>query len=314
MAKYIDDLLARVTDPSLREDLQREIFGLSKQQKFGLVFEHHKPESVELPNTKIRKGSIVRLRAFTTVGKSTRQVRDDRLFRVLDVNSQPDDTGTPIRTANIVSKPTLSTVEVPVELAVVVSDLVAVAEFGTPVYPGLKHTGSAVHAQSTSAKDKPSHVVIKGENFHVLQALTFTHENSVDCIYIDPPYNTGGDFTYNDQRVSKEDLFRHSKWLSFMNKRLQLAKRLLKDTGVIIVAIDDNEHAHLRLLMDQIFGEQNFISNVVWQGGVKGNARFSGGGVDYMLIYGKNQDAMIGADKRFRMHRQGLDSVIAKGA
>ena len=313
MTKYIDDLLARVTDPSLREDLQREIFGLSKQQKFGLVFEHHKPESVELPNTKIRKGSVVRLRAFTTVGTSTRQVRDDRLFRVLAVNSQPDGIGTPIHTANIVSKPTLSTVEVPVELTVAVSELVAVAEFGTPVYPGLKHTGSAVHAQSTAAKNKPSHVVIKGENFHVLQALTFTHENSVDCIYIDPPYNTGGDFTYNDQRVSKEDLFRHSKWLSFMNKRLQLAKRLLKDTGVIIVAIDDNEHAHLRLLMDQIFGEQNFISNVVWQGKVKSGARFGGGGQDYMLVYAKSVSVMASANVRWKEEKRGVVEVLQAG-
>ena len=300
MPKNIDDLVAQVTDDSLREKLEIEIKTIFENQlDFGIAFESHKTESVELPNMKISKGSIVRQRMFTTVGKSERRERNDRLFRVLGVNNQQDDTGTLVPTARIFprskpkSKPkskfSQTTTEEQVEESIAVSKLVAVAEFGTPVYPGLKHTGSAVHAKSTAAKDKPSHVVIKGENFHALLALEFTHENSVDCIYIDPPYNTGNEFIYNDKRVGLDDSFRHSKWLSFMERRLDIAKRLLKDTGVIIVAIDDNEHAHLRMLMDKIFGEKNFIGNIprVTKTTSNKGTHFAPSH-DYMLVFGKD--------------------------
>ena len=322
--KNIDDLVAQVTDDSLRKKLESEIKTVFEDQlDFGLVFEKYKPESVELPNMKISKDSIVRKRMFTTVGRSEQQERNDLLFRVLSVNNQQDDTGALVPTARIFprskpkskpkSKSSQSATEEQVEESIAVSGLVAVAEFGTPVYPGLKHTGSAVHAQLTAAKNKPSHVVIKGENFHVLQALKFTHENSVDCIYIDPPYNTGGEFIYNDRRVAKEDLFRHSKWVSFMHRRLELAKDLLKDTGVIIVAIDDTEHAHLRMLMDKVFGEQNFISNVVWQGGLKNDSRYVSNGVDYMLVYAKNETAQSSRNAKWREKKFGVDEILLAG-
>jgi adenine-specific DNA-methyltransferase len=106
--------------------------------------------------------------------------------------------------------------------------------------------------------------LIEGDNLHALTALTFTHEGKVDVIYIDPPYNTGNkDFKYNDSFVDKEDSYRHSKWLSFMDKRLRIAKRLLSDTGAIFISIDDNEQAQLKLLCDEIFLEANFIANCV---------------------------------------------------
>lgn len=105
--------------------------------------------------------------------------------------------------------------------------------------------------------DKPVNILIEGDNYHALSVLNYTHPKSIDVIYIDPPYNTGNnDFKYNDRFVDKEDSYRHSKWLSFMSKRLKLAKNLLKDRGVIFISIDDNEFAQLKLLCDAIFHEQ----------------------------------------------------------
>lgn len=123
---------------------------------------------------------------------------------------------------------------------------------------------------------KPTHILIEGDNYHALTCLNYTHAGKIDVIYIDPPYNTGSDgFTYKDARfltefpngktVSKDDPLRHSTWLSFMEKRLRLAKNLLSDKGVIFISIDDNEQANLKLLCDQIFGEKNFVANFPWR-------------------------------------------------
>jgi adenine-specific DNA-methyltransferase len=116
-----------------------------------------------------------------------------------------------------------------------------------------------------TSPDEPINILIEGDNYHALSVLNFTHQGKVDVIYIDPPYNTGNnDFSYNDNYVDREDAFRHSKWLSFMNKRLKLAKNLLKDDGTIFMSIDDNEFAQLKLLCDEIFGEKNFIIDAIW--------------------------------------------------
>ncbi|MCC8114108.1 MAG: site-specific DNA-methyltransferase [Bacteroidales bacterium] len=117
-----------------------------------------------------------------------------------------------------------------------------------------------------SSPDSPNHILIEGDNLHALTALTYTHEGKIDVIYIDPPYNTGNkDFCYNDSYVDAEDSFKHSKWLSFMVKRLRLAKRLLSEKGVIFISIDDNEQAQLKLLCDSIYGQNNFLGNVIWE-------------------------------------------------
>ena len=114
-------------------------------------------------------------------------------------------------------------------------------------------------------RNKPVHLLIEGDNYHSLAVLNYTHEKSVDVIYIDPPYNTGNkDFTFNDKYVDPEDDYRHSKWLSFMEKRLNLAKNLLKKDGVIFFSIDDNEFAQLKLLCDKVFVENNFIIDIIW--------------------------------------------------
>ncbi len=114
-------------------------------------------------------------------------------------------------------------------------------------------------------KDQPVNILIEGDNYHSLAVLNFTHKGAIDTIYIDPPYNTGNkDFKYNDQFVDKEDGYRHSKWISFMSKRLALAKNLLSESGTIFISIDDNEFAQLRLLCDDIFGEENFVIDIIW--------------------------------------------------
>ncbi len=115
-------------------------------------------------------------------------------------------------------------------------------------------------------KNEPINILIEGDNYHALSVLNYTHKEKVDIIYIDPPYNTGNkDFIFNDKFVDKEDSYRHSKWISFMAKRLSLSKILLKDSGAIFISIDDNEMAQLKLLCDEIFGEKNFVDCITWE-------------------------------------------------
>ncbi len=144
----------------------------------------------------------------------------------------------------------------------------------------------------SSAPDAPNHILIEGDNLEALTALSYTHSGKIDVIYIDPPYNTGNkDFVYNDNFVDREDGYRHSKWLSFMNKRLRIAKDLLSDKGVIFISIDDNEQAQLKLLCDEIFGENNFICDFIRTNktGSGHDAREISIEYDYMLFYAKNK-------------------------
>lgn len=141
-----------------------------------------------------------------------------------------------------------------------------------------------------NGEEHPNHILIEGDNLHALTALTFTHEGKIDVIYIDPPYNTGNkDFKYNDTFVDKEDSYRHSKWLSFMNKRLKIAKRLLKDSGVIFISIDDNEISQLKLLCDEIFNETNFISQLTLVNNIAGRSdkKHIAQAHEYVLMYQK---------------------------
>ena len=118
----------------------------------------------------------------------------------------------------------------------------------------------------SDSKDAPNHILIEGDNLEALTTLAYTHAGRIDVIYIDPPYNTGNkDFVYNDSFVDREDTYRHSKWLSFMSRRLRIAKQLLSDKGVIFISIDDNEQAQLKLLCDEVFGEENFIGSYFWK-------------------------------------------------
>ena len=142
----------------------------------------------------------------------------------------------------------------------------------------------------SESPDAPNHILIEGDNLEALTALAYTHEGKIDVIYIDPPYNTGNkDFVYNDSFVDREDGYRHSKWLSFMNKRLQIAKSLLSSGGVIFISIDDNEQAQLKLLCDEVFGAQNNIGTIIWKKKTNGNNMGLIPPVhDYILSYALN--------------------------
>lgn len=144
--------------------------------------------------------------------------------------------------------------------------------------------------------EAPNHILIEGDNLEVLTALSYSHAGMIDVIYIDPPYNTGNkDFVYNDSFVDKEDGYRHSKWLSFMNKRLKIAKGLLSDKGVLFISIDDNEFAQLKMLCNEILGEENHISTLATIMNLKGNQDEFGfaGTHEYTLVYCLSHDNCV---------------------
>jgi len=159
-----------------------------------------------------------------------------------------------------------------------------------------------------------SHVLIEGDNLHALHVLQATHHEAVDVIYIDPPYNTGGEFRYNDKLVDADDEWRHSKWLSFMARRLRLAHNLLPDHGVILISIDDHEQSHLKMLCDKVFGAGNFVAQLVWQGGRKNDSRFVSVGHDYIVVYAKSKQHLIDSDIRWRERKDGADEIMEAGS
>lgn len=150
---------------------------------------------------------------------------------------------------------------------------------------------------STDA-DAPNHILIEGDNLEALTALTYTHEGEIDVIYIDPPYNTGkkDEFKYNDKYVDAQDEYRHSKWLSFMSKRLRLAQKMLKKTGIIFISIDDNEVAQLKCICDEIFNtftdktRTNCLGVLVWDLGTGTQAGHFTRAHEYVLVYAINKD------------------------
>ncbi len=161
-----------------------------------------------------------------------------------------------------------------------------------PVLKEIKDKAIINGGGSLSGAEVPNHILIEGDNLHALTALTFTHEGKIDVIYIDPPYNTGSkeDFIYNDHYVDKEDAFRHSKWLSFMQRRLKLAKVLLKEDGVIFCSIGDDEISQLILLFNEVFTELNklgVIARVAKTAGDKGS--YFAPSKDYVIAFTKNK-------------------------
>ncbi len=149
----------------------------------------------------------------------------------------------------------------------------------------------------TANPDSKTNLIIEGDNFHSLSVLNYTHTGKIDAIYADPPYNTGAkNWVYNNDYVDNNDQFRHSKWLSFMDKRLRLARSLLKDDGIIVITIDDYEIATLTLLMNEIFGEENHLGTVVIKNNPQGRSSVSGFQIshEYALFYGRTQKARIG--------------------
>lgn len=235
----LTDLIAqaKAKDSKLGADLDREFKVLSSRLPFGLNFERHSPEAVELPLRPIRKGDKVRVlpeRGSTKKG-------DQRLWQVKAIH----------KAKKLADLELLDTAEAETQ-SVGLEDLVVVAEFRDTIYPGLVSTGKVERGD-----DKPYHTVINGENYHVLKALTYTHRGKVDVIYIDPPYNSGAkDWKYNNDYVEGDDLYRHSKWLAMIERRLLVAKDLLNPSdSVLIVTIDEKEYLRLGLLLEQLFPE-----------------------------------------------------------
>ena len=233
----LTDLIAKAKakDATLGAELDREFKMLSSRLPFGLNFERHSPEAVELPLRPIRKGDKVRVlpeRGSTKKG-------DQRLWQVKSIQRAKKSAVLELLGAEESETQTVA-----------VDDLVVVAEFRDTIYPGLVSTGKVMRGG-----DKPCHTVINGENYHVLKALTYTHRGKVDAIYIDPPYNSGAkDWKYNNDYVEKDDSYRHSKWLAMMERRLLVAKELLNPaTSVLIVTIDEKEYLRLGLMLEQVF-------------------------------------------------------------
>ena len=245
----LTDLLAKVKakDSLLGTDLEREFKALSTRLPFGLNFERHSPEAVELPLRPIRKGDKVRV----LPERGSVKKGDQRLWKVKAIH----------KATKVADLELLDTAE-PEMQSVPLADLIVVAEFRDTIYPGMESTGKV-----TRGGDKPFHSVINGENYHVLKALTYTHRGKVDAIYIDPPYNSGAkDWKYNNDYVEGDDLYRHSKWLAMMERRLLVAKELLNPAdSVLIVTIDEKEYLRLGLLLEQIYegAKIEMVSSVI---------------------------------------------------
>lgn len=234
----LQDLIAQIADPTLRERILLETNKLLKQKKFGLVFEDHLPECTPLYDVPVRVGSTVALKTgpvsdlhtvLNLEGKEAlcehRETRERKTFQV--------------------------------------DELVVSASFGEPIYPYLKQVETVCNAPDSSLW----HTLIEADNYHALQLLEYLYAGKVDCIYIDPPYNTGArDWKYNNDYVDASDAYRHSKWLSMMEKRLKIAKKLLnpKDS-VLIVTIDEKEYLHLGCLLEEMFPNANIqmVSTVI---------------------------------------------------
>lgn len=227
----IQDFLQQITDDNLRDRLRQEFDALMKKKKFGLVWEDHIPESTLLPEEPVRVNSMVARKKGETSSLYIVRSIVDGIARCVTLT---DDTK---------------------EELIPVAELSVAVRFGEPVYPYLKPLDKVCRAENSSLW----HTLIEADNYHALQLLDYLYRGRVDCIYIDPPYNTGArDWKYNNDYVDGSDAYRHSKWLSMMEKRLLLAKKLLnpKDS-VLIVTIDEKEYLHLGCLLEKLFPEAN---------------------------------------------------------
>lgn len=239
----INDLISQIQDESLRDRIQSEVNKMSKQKKFGLVFEEHLPECTPLYDVPVKRGSLAVLKGG-------------------DINNKYIVGSIVNGIAKCMNKVTEEVEEIPLE------NLVTVAEFGDPIYPYLKPIDSICNAPDSDLW----HTLIEADNYHALQLLEYLLAGKVDCIYIDPPYNTGArDWKYNNDYVDGNDQYRHSKWLSMMQKRLKIAKKLLNPAdSVLIVTIDEKEYLHLGCLLEEMFPEANMqmISSIINPSGV----------------------------------------------
>lgn len=246
------------TNKGLRQKLGIALADMKRRQRFGLVFEEHIPEATTLLGFPVHAGATVQRR---------RDPDGKQLYSVKAVNGRGKATIEPEGGGDVGHE--------------AAKDLMVVKRFGDPIFPSL----TSLCSLRRGHKDKPHHAVINGENFHTLQLLVYLYEGQVDCIYIDPPYNTGArDWKYNNRYVDEVDAWRHSKWLSFMEKRLKLAKRLLKPDGVLIVTIDEHEVHHLGMLLERVFPEY-LLYTVTAVINPKGTFKLNFGRVDEQIFF-----------------------------
>lgn len=278
----LNELIEQVENPELKARIRTEVARLSKQKKFGLVFEEHLPECTPLYEIPVKKGATVALKA----GKA------NETYTVLCID---DGMATCERQDNHE------------HAQFSVADLVCVAKFGEAIYPYLKPIDCVCNAPDSSLW----HALIEADNYHALQLLVYLYGGMVDCIYIDPPYNTGAkDWKYNNDYVDSNDSYRHSKWLSMMQKRLKLAKQLLnpKDS-VLIVTIDEKEYLHLGCLLEEMFPEARIqmVSSVINPKGNRRDNEFSRCEEYIFFVYfGEGKILSIGRD----MLRENFDEEM----
>lgn len=239
--------------------LAADIRAFAAQRQFGLVFEHNRPERLRLYGKPIMEGDVVQV--LPERGK-----KEDSSSQLLWLVNAVRGGVADLKPYQLPSYDENDCEP----RSVAVDDVVPVAEYDQPIYAGLKETGRVERAG-----DKPYQVVINGENYHALETLAFAYAGKVDCIYIDPPYNTGArDWKYNNDYVDGSDAYRHSKWLAFMERRLKLAKQLLNpNDSVLIVTIDEKEYLRLGLLLESLFPDSSIemVTSVI---SAKGVARF----------------------------------------
>lgn len=183
--------------------------------------------------------------------------------------------------------------------------------------------------------DATRDILIEGDNLQVLKVLKAGYSATAKLIYIDPPYNTGDIFTYNDDFAVPESEYltttgqvdeqgnaitskienagrKHAPWLTMMFPRLAVARHLLRRDGVILISIDNNEVHHLRLLLDAVFGADNFVDMMTWRGARKGDGKLTAGGQDYILVYARDRAYLKANDTRWRERKSGLEDIYAK--
>lgn len=222
----VENLLSEITEVNLRKRLVSEFEELKSKKKFGLVYEKHLPEIVYLNSKEINIGdSVVENKSY----KSNKII-----WKVVGITELK---------AKCIADQSLEIAEFDLQ------ELIVIARFGETIFPSLQKVNSV-----KTSPEKNSNVLIQADNYHALQLLEYIYPSQIDCIYIDPPYNTGAkDWKYNNNYVDENDQFRHSKWISFMERRLKLAKKLLKKNGALITAIDDNEFSHVWMLLKELF-------------------------------------------------------------
>ena len=246
----LEDKIAEIADPSVRQAIAEEVAKLKKRTRFGLVFEEHQPEVVPIHDARIKRGERVALR--------TGSLTD--IWRVLSIRDGQAHC----------EKERGNGGDAPIRETFDERQLIVVRRMGEAIYPAL----TPLDAVKNGDPAQQHHILIEADNYHALQLLLFPYEGKVDCIYIDPPYNTGArDWKYNNDYVDGNDSWRHSKWLAMMQRRLLMAKRLLNPAdSVLIVTIDEKEYLHLGLLLEQSFPEaqMRMISTEISR---KGSAR-----------------------------------------